>query len=106
MADLILFPELALSGYPPEDRLLRPGFLHRCHDVMDELIQHVHGIDVLIGHPWAEDAGRFNAVSWIPGPASIAKTAGAELLLIPDWLWATALFMVICVAVFHRLKTD
>jgi len=70
VADLILFPELALSGYPPED------------------------------------AGRFNAVSWIPGPASIAKTAGAELLLIPDWLWATALFMVICVAVFHRLKTD
>ncbi len=37
-ADLILFPEMAISGYPPEDLLLRPGFMRRCHDVMDELV--------------------------------------------------------------------
>ena len=30
-ADVVLFPELALSGYPPEDLLLRPGFLAECH---------------------------------------------------------------------------
>src|SRR5688500_124897 len=29
-ADLVLFPELALSGYPPEDLLLRPAFLAEC----------------------------------------------------------------------------
>ena len=34
-ADLILFPEMAISGYPPEDLLLRPGFMRRCHDVLD-----------------------------------------------------------------------
>ncbi len=64
-ADLILFPEMAISGYPPEDLLLRPGFMHQCHDVMGELIEDVRGIDVVIGHPWALKAGRFNAVSWI-----------------------------------------
>ena len=48
-ADLILFPEMAISGYPPEDLLLRPGFMRRCHDVMDELIAGVQGIDVVIG---------------------------------------------------------
>jgi NAD+ synthase (glutamine-hydrolysing) len=64
-ADLILFPEMAISGYPPEDLLLRPGFMHRCHDVMDELVVNVTGIDVVIGHPWAVGAERFNSVSWI-----------------------------------------
>ena len=135
-ADLILFPEMAISGYPPEDLLLRPGFMHRCHDVMAELVESVHGIDVVIGHPWAVGDERFNAVSWIrdgvvlgryfkqalpnyavfderryfsagteslvvelkgthigviicedawvPGPASMSKTAGADLLLVPN----------------------
>ena len=64
-ADLILFPEMAISGYPPEDLLLRPGFMHRCHDVVEELVNSVQGIDVVIGHPWAVDNERFNAVSWI-----------------------------------------
>jgi len=64
-ADLILFPEMAISGYPPEDLLLRPGFMHRCHAVMDKLVQGVRGIDVVIGHPWTVGFDRFNAVSWI-----------------------------------------
>jgi NAD+ synthase (glutamine-hydrolysing) len=64
-ADLILFPEMAISGYPPEDLLLRPGFMRRCHDVMDALIAGVKGIDVVIGHPWTEGDERFNAVSWV-----------------------------------------
>ena len=34
-ADLVLFPEMAVSGYPPEDLLLRPGFLHQCRVVME-----------------------------------------------------------------------
>ncbi len=66
-ADLILFPELAISGYPPEDLLLRPGFMHQCHAAIDELVQSVSGIDVVIGHPWQHAGQRFNAVSWIRG---------------------------------------
>ncbi len=64
-ADLVLFPELALTGYPPEDLLLRPGFLRSAHHALDELIGFVQGIDVVIGHPWDEQGHRYNAVSWI-----------------------------------------
>jgi len=64
-ADLVLFPELALTGYPPEDLLLRPGFLRSTHHALDELIESVHGIDVVIGHPWEDQGCRYNAASWI-----------------------------------------
>ena len=72
-ADLILFPEMAISGYPPEDLLLRPGFMHRCHDVLAELVDSVNGIDVVIGHPWMVGAERFNAVSWIRDGAVLGR---------------------------------
>jgi len=64
-ADLVLFPELAISGYPPEDLLLRPGFMHQCQAAMDTLVPGVSGIDVVIGHPWQKGSQRFNTVSWI-----------------------------------------
>jgi predicted amidohydrolase len=64
-ADLILFPELSLTGYPPEDLLLRPGFLRNAHGALADLIESVYGIDVVIGHPWEENGRRYNAVSWI-----------------------------------------
>ena len=64
-ADVILFPEMAISDYPPEDLLLRPGFMRSCHAVMGELAAAVKGIDVVIGHPWSVGDERFNAVSWI-----------------------------------------
>ena len=64
-ADLLLFPEMTLSGYPPEDLLLRPGFLESCHAAVDELSAAVHGIDVVFGHPWAEGERRYNTASWI-----------------------------------------
>ena len=64
-ADLLLFPELALTGYPPEDLLLRPGFLESCHVAVEQLCPHIHGIDVVFGHPRAEGGLRYNSVSWI-----------------------------------------
>ena len=51
-ADLLLFPEMALSGYPPEDLLLRPGFLAESDAALSALVPDVAGIDVVIGHPW------------------------------------------------------
>jgi NAD+ synthase (glutamine-hydrolysing) len=64
-ADLVLFPELALTGYPPEDLLLRPGFLRSARHAVEELVRFVSGIDVVIGHPWEQDGCRYNAVSWM-----------------------------------------
>jgi len=64
-ADLLVFPELALTGYPPEDLLLRPGFLEACEDAVQQLASQVHSIDVLIGHPRVENGKRYNSASWM-----------------------------------------
>ncbi len=62
-ADLVLFPELALSGYPPEDLLLRPGFLADCQSAMDALAAGVQGIVAVVGWPQAAGSVVFNAAS-------------------------------------------
>ena len=61
-AGLVVFPELALSGYPPEDLLLRPSFLAACDAGLQSLAAHTHGITALVGHPHSEGEV-FNAAS-------------------------------------------
>ncbi len=62
-ADIVLFPELAISGYPPEDLLLRPSFLAQCHRELERIAAGVHGITAVVG--WPESAGSvlYNAAS-------------------------------------------
>jgi NAD+ synthase (glutamine-hydrolysing) len=50
-ADLVLFPELAVTGYPPEDLLLRPGFLRAAADSLAEIARAARGIVTLVGVP-------------------------------------------------------
>lgn len=50
-ADLVAFPELAISGYPPEDLLLRPSFVAACGQALDALTQASSGIAAVVGHP-------------------------------------------------------
>ncbi len=51
-ADLVLFPELAVTGYPPEDLLLRPGFLRAARETLGEIAQATDGLVALVGTPW------------------------------------------------------
>ena len=62
-ADIVLFPELALSGYPPEDLLLRPSFLVECDAALRRIASGVQGIVAVV--PWPEAAGSvlYNAAS-------------------------------------------
>lgn len=46
---LVLFPELALVGYPPEDLLLKPGFAAANRQTLDSLLPHTQGLTVVIG---------------------------------------------------------
>ena len=62
-ADLIVFPELALSGYSPEDLLLRPSFLATCDAAMQQLAANVRGIVAMVGWPQSAGAVVYNAVS-------------------------------------------
>src|ERR687887_1428704 len=50
-ADLVLFPELAVTGYPPEDLLLRPGFIRAAEESLRELARGARRITALVGFP-------------------------------------------------------
>jgi NAD+ synthase (glutamine-hydrolysing) len=67
-ADLVLFPELALTGYPPEDLLLREHFLADAGAALRELAAETHGIVAIVGFPErAEDV--YNAAAVLAGGA-------------------------------------
>jgi NAD+ synthase (glutamine-hydrolysing) len=51
-ADLVLFPELAVTGYPPEDLLLRPAFVHTARESLEAIARAAKGIVALVGTPW------------------------------------------------------
>src|SRR5947207_13776016 len=53
-ADLVLLPELAVTGYPPEDLLLRPGFIRAAEESLREITLATHGIVALVGYPHLE----------------------------------------------------
>ena len=50
-ADLVVFPELAVTGYPPEDLLLRPGFIRAAEESVQQLARAARGATVLVGAP-------------------------------------------------------
>lgn len=62
-ADLLITPELALCGYPPEDLLLREDFYRACERELLALAEACRGIDVLVGHPLYADGETYNAAS-------------------------------------------
>ncbi|HHL45311.1 MAG TPA: NAD+ synthase, partial [Gammaproteobacteria bacterium] len=62
-ADAILFPELALCGYPPEDLLLRPGLSLRVVHGLERIKRSVAGIDIIVGYPRRATGGLYNAAS-------------------------------------------
>src|SRR5436190_5595788 len=53
-AYLVLLPELAVTGYPPEDLLLRPGFIRAAEESLREIALATHGIVALVGYPHLE----------------------------------------------------
>lgn len=59
--DLIVFPELSLCGYPPEDLLLRSSMQRRIEQALQRIRQEIAGIHVLVGFPWLEEGRRYNA---------------------------------------------
>jgi NAD+ synthase len=64
LADLILFSELYISGYPPEDLVLKPSFVAACMDAVHALAAETMdgGPAILIGTPWRERQAVYNAV--------------------------------------------
>ena len=68
-AQVLLTPELALCGYPPEDLLLRPDFYRACSRALDDLARRIEesapGLAAVVGHPEEHAGRRFNAATVI-----------------------------------------
>ena len=62
-AELLVTPELALCGYPPEALLLRDDFMARCSEALADIARRVRGITLLVGHPRLEHGRRHNSAS-------------------------------------------
>jgi NAD+ synthase (glutamine-hydrolysing) len=76
-ADVLITPELALSGYPPEDLLLRPAFLSACAEELTRLREGLtafKGLHVVIGHPLAAEGASLRERSVALAPAFNAAT--------------------------------
>jgi NAD+ synthase (glutamine-hydrolysing) len=65
-ADLVLLPELAVTGYPPEDLLLRPGFVHAARASVERIAAEARDIVALVGVP-LEDGDLYNACAICTG---------------------------------------
>src|SRR5947199_17711 len=59
-AELVVFPELAVTGYPPEDLLLRPGFVRATEESVERIARESRGVTVLVGAPHF-DSDLYNA---------------------------------------------
>ncbi len=60
--DLLTFPELAITGYPPEDLLLKPQFIKQNRESLDKIIEHSSGIAIVVGFV-DSDADIYNAAA-------------------------------------------
>lgn len=72
-AQAIIFPELTLSSYPPEDLLLRAGLYMRIERSLQTICQKISGIDVILGYPKKERGGTFNMAGLIHDGKVVAE---------------------------------
>ena len=72
-ADLAVFPELALVGYPPEDLLHRPGFIAQTEAELERIQDEIRDIDVVLGLPVLSGGQLYNAAVWLRKGECIAS---------------------------------
>src|SRR6516165_3679436 len=68
-ADLVVLPELFITGYPPEDLVLKPAFQAACRSAIETLARETAdgGPAMLIGSPWVEEGKLYNACALLDG---------------------------------------
>src|SRR4051794_38288937 len=80
-ADLLMFPELQLTGYPPEDLVLKPEFVRRTMECTEKLVEATiePGPAMLIGTIIADSGGNYNAMVLAEGGRVIGRVLKREL---------------------------
>lgn len=64
-ADVVVYPELTLTSYPPEDLLLRPHLHELVRQAIEKICNAISGIDLIVGYPRKENGKLFNSCSLI-----------------------------------------
>jgi NAD+ synthase (glutamine-hydrolysing) len=78
-AAAVVYPELCLCGYPPEDLLLRPEFLSDIDQALTSIGRQISGIDLIVGYPRRRQGQLFNAAGVIRDGELVAEYFKAEL---------------------------
>lgn len=78
-AEMIVFPELSLTAYPPEDLLLRPAFLNEAKEALETFTTKVKDIYCLVSHPYVESDLTYNACSLIYNGKTLTRYAKQAL---------------------------
>jgi NAD+ synthase len=80
-ADLVVFPELFIAGYPPEDLVLKPAFQNACRSAVEALARETAsaGPAMLLGTPWLDAGKLYNAVALLDGGAIAALRYKVDL---------------------------
>ena len=78
-ADIVVFPELALTGYPPDDLLLRPGMHERLSSALEQVENATQGITALVGYPEQTKQGIYNAVAVLENGRCVATARKKHL---------------------------
>ena len=80
-ADLVVFPELFIAGYPPEDLVLKPAFQAACRAAIEALARETAagGPALLVGTPWLDGGKLYNAVALLDGGAIAALRFKVDL---------------------------
>jgi NAD+ synthase (glutamine-hydrolysing) len=71
--ELVLFPELTLSGYPPEDLLLHRGLRSRVEAVFEKIRASIRGIAIYLGYPEYEGDTIYNGAALIRDGVVLAR---------------------------------
>src|SRR3954468_22807216 len=79
-ADIVVFPEMFIAGYPPEDLVLKPAFQAACRASLENLARETTvGPALLVGAPWVEHGKLYNAVALLEGGAIAALRFKVDL---------------------------
>ena len=80
-ADLVIFPELFIAGYPPEDLVLKPVFQAACRAAVEALARDTadDGPAVIVGTPWVEGGKLYNAIALLDGGRIMALRFKVDL---------------------------
>lgn len=78
-ADLVLFPELSLCGYPPEDLLFHKGLRRQVSAALERVRAETHGVAVMVGYPEYTQDAIYNAAALVRDGATLANYRKQEL---------------------------